>query len=426
MVVIKIMYKLSAAIIVLSVVATLAGAQLELAKNYVCTEDFCDTYRESNECDTLKIACRVQNATHNGIVFPSATPCSCCKTCVENLRLGEDCSVGGLGYPVPAGICGPGLYCKVAEGDEHPTCQPMLESSKCFTAQKAYDEQRQQGLIGHLMQRPDCDGDGNFQPLRCIPGQTCYCVDEDGKRIFGEAVHTASIQISMRCECSRLAAKARTLLNSQYPVLTSRCDSKGSFDQLQCVEDMCVCVDMHTGRPSSDLRNVTRGLASLPCFDKRLHENTTYLRDCENVKIAQIMDISEYTSGDFNVLEFDRDICQPDGFYDRIQLHPTGGYQYCADRDGAPIEEYRAPLSTPLAATMNCKCARARKLLLDSKSLEVPECCPNGNYKRLACRRGECYCVNEDGEQVGVERPEKDKQKLPCYNGGDYCPLVVA
>ena len=97
---------------------------------------------------------------------------------------------------------------------------PVLESSKCYTAQKQFDDQRQAGLIGHLMQRPECDGDGNFQPVRCIPGQTwvmeclvflgkllmscclsfsCYCVDEEGKRIFGEAVHTASIQISMRC-----------------------------------------------------------------------------------------------------------------------------------------------------------------------------------------------------------------------------------
>uniref|UniRef100_A0A182J2H6 Uncharacterized protein n=1 Tax=Anopheles atroparvus TaxID=41427 RepID=A0A182J2H6_ANOAO len=94
------------------------------------------------------------------------------------------------------------------------------------------------------MQRPTCDGDGNYQSVRCIPGQTCFCVDEEGNRIFGEAVNTANIQISMRCECSRLAVKARKLLNSQYPVLTSRCDSKGSFDQLQCVDDMCVCVDM--------------------------------------------------------------------------------------------------------------------------------------------------------------------------------------
>uniref|UniRef100_A0A182J7Q3 Thyroglobulin type-1 domain-containing protein n=1 Tax=Anopheles atroparvus TaxID=41427 RepID=A0A182J7Q3_ANOAO len=103
-------------------------------------------------------------------------------------------------------------------------------------------------------------------------------------------------------------------------------------------------------------------------------------------------------------------------------LHPTGGYQYCADKDGALIESFEAPVNVRLAAT--CKCARARKLLLDSKSVKVPECCPNGNYKSLACRHGECYYVDEDGAQVGIERPEKDKQNLPCYDGGDYCPLA--
>uniref|UniRef100_A0A182IU70 Uncharacterized protein n=1 Tax=Anopheles atroparvus TaxID=41427 RepID=A0A182IU70_ANOAO len=228
--------------------ALLAGALIELAKNYVCMDDFCDNYRENSQCDTLKTACRAQNSTHNGIIFPSATPCSCCQT------------------------------------------------------------------------------------------------------MF------------------RLAAKARKLLNSQYPVLTSR--------------------------------------------------------------------IVQFAESDFNVLQFDRDVCQPDGFYDRIQQHPTGGYKYCADKDGALIERFQAPVNTRLAATMTCSelinagmrlsaaLNRARKLLLDSKSLEVPECCPNGNYKSLACRRGECYCVDEDGTQVGIERPEKDKQNLPCYNGGDYGPLA--
>uniref|UniRef100_A0A2M4C8A7 Putative secreted protein n=1 Tax=Anopheles marajoara TaxID=58244 RepID=A0A2M4C8A7_9DIPT len=38
----------------------------------------------------------------------------------------------------------------------------------------------------------------------------CYCVDEDGQRIFGEAVHTASIQISMRCGKHRVARRRRS------------------------------------------------------------------------------------------------------------------------------------------------------------------------------------------------------------------------
>ncbi|XP_055532224.1 uncharacterized protein LOC129722641 [Wyeomyia smithii] len=390
------------------------SAQMGIPNNYICTDDFCDAYRENSECETLKLSCLVQNSTHNGIILPSISPCSCCQTCIENLKLGDDCSVGGLGSPVPTGICGPGLYCMVVEGEEHPTCQPMHESSKCYTQQKNFDQSREDGTIGNLMQRPACDADGNFAPVVCIPGQTCYCVDEDGNRIFGEAVHTANIQISMRCECARLAAKAQKLLSSRYPIFTSRCDSKGSFDQLQCVDDICTCVDMHSGEPTSDRKNITRGLAGLPCFSKRLHENTTYLRECELVKLSQMHEIRQYEQLGFNVLEFDADICQPDGWYNKIQTNDT--HKYCANKDGTVIEPFILEKGTAEAASMNCKCARARKMLLESNSLEVPDCCPNGNYKSLACRRGQCYCVDEDGNQIGVEKPAKYKSELDCFN----------
>lgn len=397
--------------------------QLGIPNNLVCTDDFCDNYREASECEGLRTSCKAQNATHNGIVLPSMTPCSCCQICIDNLKLGEDCSVGGLGSPVPTGICGPGLYCMVVEGEEHPTCQPMHASSQCYKEQKTFDERRQNGTIGHLEQRPACDADGNFEPVVCIPGQTCYCVDENGKRIFGEDIHTANIQISMRCECSRLAAKAQKLLNSRYPIFTSRCDAKGSFDQLQCVDDICTCVDMHTGQPTSDKKNITRGLAGLSCFNKYNHENTTYLRDCEYLKLSQLREIHDYELLGYNVLEFETDICQPDGWYNRMQSNIT--HKYCVFKNGTVIEPYVVPKNSPFASKMDCKCARARTLLMEKTTLEVPECCPNGSYKPLVCRRGQCYCVDEDGRQVGIELPAKNKQELECFDAEDVCRNIL-
>lgn len=58
---------------------------------------------------------------------------------------------------------------------------------------------------------------------------------------------------------------------------------------------------------------------------------------------------------------------------------------------------------------------------MESNSLELPECCPNGNYKPLACRRGQCYCVDEDGNQLGIEKPAKHKDQLECYDAEDVC-----
>jgi hypothetical protein len=45
-------------------------------------------------------------------------------------------------------------------------------SSKCFTAQRQFDKDREDGIVGFLAQRPECDADGMFAPYRCIPGQT--------------------------------------------------------------------------------------------------------------------------------------------------------------------------------------------------------------------------------------------------------------
>ncbi|XP_055611396.1 uncharacterized protein LOC129758001 [Uranotaenia lowii] len=389
-----------------------SGAQLGFPNNYVCTDEYCDNYRESNPCDQLKTVCKVQNSTHNGIIFPSISPCSCCEICVENLKQGEDCSMGGLGSPVPTGICGPGLYCMIVEGEEHPTCQKMSVTSPCYKAQTEFDERRMNGLIGHLEQRPVCDADGNFAPVVCIPGQTCYCIDKEGNRIFGDAVHTSRIEVSMRCECSRLAAKAQKLLNARYPIFSSRCDSKGSYEQLQCVGTMCTCVDMHVGDPISGSRNISRGLEGLPCFDKKQHDNTTWLRDCEVAKLEKLQEIQSYESNGFNVMKFNADICQPDGWFASVQSNDT--HLFCVNNDGSNIDSFSVQKGSSNASKIDCKCARARKLLQDAKSLDLPDCCPNGNYMPVQCRRGQCYCVNGNGMQEGKEVPSKDTDQLPC------------
>lgn len=87
---------------------------------------------------------------------------------------------------------------------------------------------------------------------------SCYCVDQQGERIFGEALYTPGMGILMRCECSRMEMSLRNLLKvdskSNYFV---RCDEMGSYDRLQCVGDKCVCVDHHTGSPTSPMYNQT-------------------------------------------------------------------------------------------------------------------------------------------------------------------------
>lgn len=46
-----------------------------------------------------------------------------------------------------------------------------MTNTLCFQDQAKFDEDRENGVIGHLMQRPSCDMDGDYFPVKCIPGQ---------------------------------------------------------------------------------------------------------------------------------------------------------------------------------------------------------------------------------------------------------------
>lgn len=145
----------------------------------------------------------------------------------------------------------------------------MLDSSKCYKNQKEFDDARDNGEIGNVAPRPRCDGNGNYEPTVCIPGQTCFCVNEEGERIFGDAIESDATDIEMKCECSRMVNYARGIIEQQHPIMTARCDSKGSYDVLQCMNNHCFCSDP-TGDLSSERRNISEGISSLPCCEYAL------------------------------------------------------------------------------------------------------------------------------------------------------------
>jgi hypothetical protein len=333
--------------------------------------------------------------------------------CLTNLKEGDDCSVGQPGSPLPNSICGDGLYCAVKSGNQHPTCEPMLSSSECFQMKQEFFTDLRSGLIGHLQQTPSCNGDGNFAPLICVPGQNCFCINESGERIFGDSLHHSNIYRIQHCGCSRLNDKLKDLVEQRFPFFTTRCQSDGSFDPVQCFSDLCVCVDSQSGSPTSDTKNLTVGLSALPCYDEKTHHDEfNYARPCENIKQGLINTIFEAERTGFSNVEVNADICDPDGSYKAVQENDLS--MFCADKNGERIEEFSVSKGSPSASTMNCKCARARKLLMDAHFLDIPKCCPNGNYKHLTCRRGFCYCIDDDGKQVSVEVIDIHRNKLPC------------
>jgi hypothetical protein len=383
-----------------------------VVNNFVCTDEFCEKYKEDNPCEPLADACLVQNTTFNGIIFPSATPCSCCEVCVENLKLGDYCTTGQIGAPIPTQICGAGLTCFLSGSDDHAKCITMT-TGICTFALQEYQAKRDAGELGMLMLSPSCDAEGMFNPIQCIPGQICYCVDRVGNRIFGEAIHHANSEFVMKCECARLAASFDEIIDSKFPKFTARCNEAGSYDVIQCFGDKCLCVDENNGSPTSSIYNLTMGIDTMKCFDRRLHQNVTYLRECEVDKMKRISEIKEYIDEGIRIITEDYDYCQPDGYYARIQKNHT--HVFCSDRFGKPIEPYILERSDERANTMNCNCARVVELMERNKiTIEIPKCCPNGNYEELACRRGLCYCVDENGQQTTVEVSSSMRDTLPC------------
>ncbi|XP_063699099.1 uncharacterized protein LOC134829777 [Culicoides brevitarsis] len=392
-----------------------------LDDKYLCTERFCEKYVEENGCPKVDIACRAQNSTHNGRLFDSPTPCNCCEFCLENLKKGEWCTIGTPGSPLPSKICGPGLYCTAHEG-QHATCESMRESrsTPCFEEQDKFDKDKESGKIGNYRPRPKCDKDGFYEPTRCVSGQTCHCLNKDGQRIFGEAVETEAIEFYMKCECARLSDSAREVIEPQFPIMTARCDMKGSFDALQCMNDECFCTDSNGGLNGDENVNITKGLSELPCYNKTLHRNMRsmkdYLRACEAQAIEKYQEKYNLIEKGIHVINFDVEECQPDGWFLPVRVDKTKNMKYCADEQGNLIENFEAIINK--AKEMQCKCARSRKLLKEANALEIPECDSLGNYPPATCRRGKCFCQDQDGLQTSHEVELNEICTLSCCKRG--------
>jgi hypothetical protein len=71
------------------------------------------------------------------------------------------------------------------------------------------------------------------------------------------------------------------------------------------------------------------------------------------------------------------------------------------------------------------ECARTRFWLTNQK-LAKPICCSNGNYRPIQCRGGVCFCVDDDGNQTGLEVQENNLTELQCYQLKQYpdCWLI--
>jgi len=224
----------------------------------------------------------------------------------------------------------------------------------------------------------------------------------------------------MTCECSLAAWRAEKLaiemgIYSQ-PV---HCLEDGSYDPLQCDEsNLCSCLQTGSNIPDSVRVPENDIKSKLKCFDPDIHKDGKYARKCEAEALKIKQTIENILSEGIIPVGLRLPVCQYDGRYSRVMVNNT--HKVCVDPYGNSLG-YEVKRNDPLSVGMDCNCARTSFLLERAGQTELPTCCDNGNFRRMQCQRGYCYCVDNNGNQQGVEKEEALKNELNCGDSGEGC-----
>ncbi|KFM71752.1 Nidogen-2, partial [Stegodyphus mimosarum] len=355
-----------------------------------CDEDYC----------SKQVApCRPLNCK-NGRILKNATKCGCCDICVESLKEGDNCATHDYAT-IPRQECGPSLTCD----EKKKICVPV--STRCVKDQKKFE---QESSTGKLFQRPKpkCDDFGLYEPIICIPGVLCYCVDKYGERIFGTDIY--KMKDSMNCNCSRdFEEFPRDIPNGDF----LRCLPNGDYDPLQCTEDFCYCINENTNVVGYIVPANT-SIKDLTCYDQIRHryDDASLRSKCWRERNSLLIQIEDYKSQGVKILGVDLPECDLDGSYVPVQCKKDSCY--CVKKNGSPYEGYRVPRNSKEAKTMNCRCIREKEMISEvqtnSKELDFfkkYQCAPNGNYKQKQCVESKSFTVDEMGFQISDEVLQK-------------------
>ncbi|KAK8748459.1 hypothetical protein OTU49_016158, partial [Cherax quadricarinatus] len=141
----------------------------------ICQE-FTDTQQDSN----------VTKCEENQQQVLNPVTCNCGLMCITNIEEGESCDTSSPAK-YPTKLCGPGLECiaKIPYKPETAVCTRNA-ARKCINETLQYEADQVAGTLGPGRYKPNCDEYGKYAPRQCTPGSTCYCVNENGARLFGE------------------------------------------------------------------------------------------------------------------------------------------------------------------------------------------------------------------------------------------------
>ncbi|XP_013877645.1 thyroglobulin [Austrofundulus limnaeus] len=372
---------------------------------------------------------------------------------------------------------GPECWCVDYEGQEvlgsRTVGRPSRCPSPCERALITATKKRSNMAAGAELHLPVCSEGGDFLPLQCA-GSRCFCVDADGnptteptegavtcpekknlkpgssaglcsqalsevtaftqelKSIValsnsshiplgygfllaeGLSLTPEELQISQSEEemqiSDRLLSRTRSALRlaafstvkmltpphrRSYRLFVPQCEADGSWKLVQCSYStgQCWCVDEDGDYISGSLSSRSTRLPNCPTR-------------CQRAEARSLL--SDWMKGsDISATSAYRPQCEPDGGFSVLQTSGASGW--CVNpQTGETIQTATLSPSGQLTCPSWCE-------------LQGLECRPDGAFAPLQCDVTSCWCVYEDGQEVGGTRTARQTGRTPSCDR-PLCP----
>ncbi|XP_008216867.2 thyroglobulin [Nasonia vitripennis] len=270
-------------------------------------------------------------------------------------------------------------------------CLPGLICNEAKICAIAYGTCESHQWLNNIW-KPSCEKDGTYSAVQCkgeYSNGRCFCFSPDGHRIFGWSWWNSAKNMTCACSRRQYEIKKQTLKREDVSL---HCTQNGNYEELQCDNGLCWCVEPLTGRPTQ--RAYPESLMTyLPCYNQKLSE-FQYLRQCESKLIAIAKIVQKVKHHGHNYYHPDNVLCDDDGSYGPVQVDRAG--IKCTWKDGKKIFTYLTE-NVGNIADINCNCARD-SVIYSNENLEFRlQCNPDGNYKPQQSINGRSFCVDKDG-----------------------------
>ncbi|XP_033102480.1 papilin-like isoform X3 [Anneissia japonica] len=332
-------------------------------------------------------------------------------------------------------------------GTQRPNCEELIT---IFT--KPCPQSRRNALTTqpYGLYIPQCTPEGEYAKVQCHAG-ICWCVDDYGVEIEGTrnpvkdsgrpvceiSVTPSPPQLLTLCEKQAKEAANNALLGTFIP----KCKENGEFEEVQCHEGYCWCVD-ETGSKIPNSQSSKRGV----------------IPQCQDYQVQVFTTVASTTASATKCLQQRRGAarkgifggyipkCTEDGEFEPIQCD-SDVTCWCVDVHGDEIPNSRTENSgelpdcvgfefvteivgsghvttgdnqaikqiTPMP--LNTLCVRWKRDILRTQSDPsfIPDCTETGEFELIQCFiSGYCWCVDESGIEIIESRAAKPKKRSDC------------